>query len=87
MSAEQQLDLAESEINYGIAALVLTRDYVPGYDIAEGLRLLDVIADRVRSLLAEQPDGDEPGVRIAAINTCHASPAARSRPKSDATSR
>ena len=69
VSAEEQLDLPESEVNYGLAALVLTNDYVPNYEISRGLRQLDEISGRVRELLAGQPDGDEPLVRIGAINT------------------
>lgn len=68
-SPEKQLDLPEANINYGEAALVVTRDYVPGYDVAEGLKMLDEIAARVRVLLARQPDSDDPMTRIAAINT------------------
>lgn len=69
LSAEQQLALADNEVNYGVAALALTRDYEPGYDIGEGLKHLDKIAARVRELLSKQPDADEPETRIAAINT------------------
>ncbi len=69
LTAEQQLDLPDSEINYGVAALALTRDYVPGFDITEGLKTLDSIADRVHALLERQPDRNEPEVKIAAINT------------------
>ena len=69
LSAEEQVSAPDSELNYSVAALVLTRDYVPDYDIGDGLRSLDVLADRVRTLLQRQPDGDEPEVRIAAINT------------------
>lgn len=69
LSPEQQLDVPETEINFGVAALALTRDYMPGYDVAEGLKKLDEIAARIRALLDQQPDGDDPMVRIAAINT------------------
>ena len=69
LSAEEQLGVPDSELDYSVAALVLTRDFVPNYNIGDGLRSLDVLADRVRTLLQRQPDGDEPEVRIAAINT------------------
>lgn len=69
LSAEQMLGLTESEIDYGIAALFLTAQFEPHYDVDEGLRKLDEIAARIRELLAQQPDGNEPAVRIQAINT------------------
>lgn len=69
LSAEEMLDVPMASIDYGVAALVLTRRYVPDYDVIQGLKKLDEIADRVRQLLSHQPDGDEPEVRIAAINT------------------
>lgn len=69
LSPEQQLGLPDAEIDYGVAALVVTRDYVPGYDVASGLKKLDEITARVRALLAQQADADDPMIRIAAINT------------------
>lgn len=69
LSPEQQFDLPETQINFAVAALALTRDYVPGYQPEEGLKQLDEIAARVKALLAQQPDSDDPMIRIAAINT------------------
>lgn len=66
---EEMLSGPDGEIDYGVAALALTRRYVPNYDVAEGDRRLDEIAGRVRELLAKQSDSNEPLVRIAAINT------------------
>lgn len=61
---------AGADVDYGRAALLLTKKYFPEYDVQAGLRELDGIASRVRTLLATRPGAEAaPEMRIAAINT------------------
>jgi regulator of sirC expression with transglutaminase-like and TPR domain len=70
LSGQAPDSAAGADLDYGRAALLLTKKYFPEYDVQAGIRELDGIASRVRALLATRPGAEgDPEMRIAAINT------------------
>ncbi|MHB8417850.1 MAG: transglutaminase family protein [Myxococcales bacterium] len=68
-SVEEMLTWPDDDLDFGLAALVLTKRYFPKTDIQAELAELDDYALEVRATLSGRGDHDEPPTRIGAINT------------------
>ena len=68
-SVEEMLTWPDEDLDFGIAALVLTKKFLPATDIQADMGVINRLADHVRAILSRRSDRDEPLTRIGAINT------------------
>ena len=67
-TVEEMLDWPDSDLDFGLAALIMTKKYFPETDVKAGMAELERYSARARGLLQGRSDRTDPLARIGAIN-------------------